>query len=149
VSRTTVYKHFPQRADLLRGAIESFDTGPAVVEVTGDLRADLRNLVGHLAMDLADDARSRVFAALIERAMHDPEVAEVRDGLMADGLDAFGEIVGKAVAAGELRPDIDVDLALAGLIGVFFAKRFLMGSPVGVDRLDHVIDEFIAIHRPR
>jgi len=147
VSRTTVYKHFPTRGDLLRATIEVM--GKAVPpELTGDLRNDLQRLVGDIVSDLGDDQRTRAIAAMIERAQHDETVAAVRDDLVREARQQFRAIVAAGVAAGELRGDIDDDVAMAGLVGTFFFKRLMAGDTVDADLATRVVDAFLTSHRP-
>ena len=146
VSRTTVYKHHPTRADLIRAAIEVGH--PLFNEPTGDLRTDLSNFVGKLVEEFADDDRARSFAAFMERAQCDPELACVRDEMTCHGSNYFGDLVRTATAAGELRPDIDIELALAGLVGTFIFRRFMANQPVDDEVATRVIDQFLAQHAP-
>jgi AcrR family transcriptional regulator len=148
VSRTTVYSRFPRRADLLRAAIEEFGQ-PIPTELTGDTRHDLIALLADIVSDLADDERSRAIATMMERAQHDPTVAEVRDDLVCGGLDMFAAIVEAAVADGTIRDDIDVDLAMAGLVGTFLFRRFMVGNPLAADEVDRVVDDFLRCHATR
>lgn len=145
VSRTTVYKHFPTRAELLRHTIEVMGK-PVPTELTGDLHTDLRRMLDDLVTDLADDQRTRAIATMMERAQHDATVAKVRDDLVCEAQDQFRSIIENGVASGELRPDIDVDIALSGLVGTFFFKRFMVGDPVDADLAERAVTAFITNH---
>lgn len=148
VSRTTVYNHFPDRAALLRATIEAF-AKPRPSEVTGDVRTDLRRLLEGIVTDLLDEQRSRAFATMIERAQHDDTVAAVRDDLICEGQTQFAQIVANGITAGLLRSDIDVDLAMSGLLGTLFFRRFMVGRAVAHDEIEHLVDEFLRDHAPR
>lgn len=148
VSRTTVYKHFPTRADLLRATIEVMGK-PLPTELTGDLRTDLQRMLADLLADFGDERRTRAIAAMIERAQHDQTVAGVRDDLVGEAREQFRTIVLRGVAAGELRSDIDVDLAFAELLGTLFFIRFMEGGAVDADLGARLIDRFLAERRPR
>ena len=147
VSRTTVYKHHPTRADLIRAAIEVGK--PFGDQRTGDLRTDLSNFVGHLVEEFADDDKARAFAAFMERALSDPELAGVRDEMMCDGVDQFADLMRAGAAAGVLCADIDVDLALSGLVGTFIFRRFMTNQPVDEEVAGRVIDHFLEQYAPR
>ena len=143
VSRTTVYKHFPTRGELLRQTIEVMGK-PVPTELTGDLRTDLLALLDDLVADLGDDQRTRAVATMMERAQHDATVAEVRDSVVCEAVDQFRTIIDGGVASGTLRKGIDVDLAMAGLVGIFFFKRFMVGEPVDTALAERAVDAFIA-----
>jgi AcrR family transcriptional regulator len=148
VSRTTAYKHYPTRGDLLRATIEHVGR-PFPMELTGDIEADLRAFVHDVADDLGNDEHARAFITLMERAQHDPEIAAVRDGLVCDAEDQFRSMVTNAVTAGQLRHDLDVDIAMAGLMGAFFFRRFMANEPVDADYTDRVVTEFLRAHGTR
>lgn len=150
VSRTTVYKHYPERSDLLRATVDSIRKHlPDTASMTGDLRADIRTLIGQLATDLQDPVRARVMAMMMERALHDDAVATVRDAFIAELRLAFQAIVTRAVDEGELATGSDADLGLASLAGSLIFTRFLAGNQIDDDLAGAVIDNFIRTNAPR
>lgn len=142
VSRTTAYKHYPTRGDLLRATIEHVGR-PFPAELTGDFAADLRSFVADLVDDLGKDEHARAFITLMERAQHDPEIAAVRDGLVCDAEDQFRAMVTEAVDAGQLRADLDVEVAMGSLMGTFFFRRFMANDVVDPDYADRVVEHFL------
>lgn len=148
VSRTTVYKHFPTRAELLRTTIETYEQ-PIRTQVTGDLRTDLRALLGHLFEDLADDRRSCAFAAMLERALHDDVVAQVRNDIVEQGARTFATIISNGIARGEVRSDVDLEFAMGTLVGPVLLRRYLRGDALRTDELDGFLERFIETIAPR
>jgi len=150
VSRTTVYTHWPTQADLLRDTIESLGSAPiGPEELTGELRSDLDLLCGRIVSDLDDDQRAPMIINMMERALHDPTVATVRDEFLRVFSELFGSIIANAVAAGELRDDIDADRAMATLLGSFLFARFMSPKPFHPDFATAIIDDFIEVNSPR
>ncbi len=150
VSRSTVYNHWPSREDLLRATIDSIrDHKPAVDQLTGVLRTDLRSVLAPLIADLADDQRATMIATMMQRALHDPEVVTVRDEFLTEFADVFGQIVGTAISSGELRAGVDADRSLASIVGSFLFMRFMSSTVFDDDSADRVIDDFISANRPR
>jgi len=149
VSRTTVYKHYPTRADLLRSTVEATGkTVPDPADFTGDIRADLEIFFADLVADLVDDQRAPMIATMMERALHDRTFASVRDDLIGDFEPAFRQLVDHGVASGQLRAGIDVSLAMASIAGAFLFLRFM--SPHGFDAAaaGRIFDEFVASNAP-
>ncbi len=150
VSRTTVYKHYPERSDLLFATAEAIGKNlPDPADMSGDLRSDLATLLSILATDLRDPRTARVMAMMMERAMHDDAVALVRDTFMREIQAAFATIVANGVATGELAPGTDTQLGLAALAGSLIYSRFLADLPIDDALVDGVIDHFIATNAPR
>lgn len=150
VSRTTVYNHWPTREDLLRATIDSIGkVTPDVADLTGSLRDDLAMLCAPLVVDLTDDQRAPMIANMMERALHDTTVAAVRDEFLGAFHVVFAQVIANAVAAGELRHDIDVDRSLATLMGSFLFIRFMSNVTFDEAGAEAIIDDFAAVNAPR
>lgn len=150
VSRTTAYKHWPTRADLLRATIEEIKkASPPVEPLTGEVRADLQLLFGGFIHDLEDDQRAPLVAIMMEQARHDPTVAAVHDGLIADVEPVFRTIILSAIDSRDIRCDIDVDLALASIVGGLLFIRFVSPLTFSTEVAGRVLDEFVTTNRPR
>jgi AcrR family transcriptional regulator len=150
VSRTTVYNHWPTQADLLRDTIESLGNVPIHRDqLTGSLRPDLGLLCQQIIDDLIDEQRAPMIANMMERALHDPTVASVRDGFLGAFAEVFRTVIRQGVDAGELRADIDADRAIATLLGSFLFARFMSSDRFDRDYADTVLDEFVIVNSPR
>jgi len=150
VSRTTVYNHWPTREDLLRATIDSIGkVTPDVDDLTGSLRDDLALLCAPLVVDLTNDQRAPMIANMMERALHDPTVAAVRDEFLGAFHAVFTRVIANAVEAGELRRDIDADRSMATLMGSFLFIRFMSNTTFDDGVAQAVIDDFVAVNAPR
>jgi len=150
VSRSTVYNHWTSREDLLRTAIDSIrNHKPAIEDLTGALRADLRTVLAPLITDLADDQRATMIATMMQRALHDPEVVTMRDEFLTEFAEVFARIVATAISSGELRPSVDAERSLASIVGSFLFMRFMSSIVFDNDAADQVIDDFISANAPR
>ena len=145
VSRTTAYKHYPTRAALLRAAIESIDKHDFDdLKFSDDLATDVRNIFSGFVADLGDAEQSKLMA----RALHDPALAQVRDEFMAELRPVISEAFRRAIARGELRADLDLELAWRTISGSLVFTRFLTSDPVDDEFLERVIDYFIEANAP-
>lgn len=150
VSRTTVYNHWPTQADLLRDTIESLGKVPiGLDQLSGSLRPDLELLCGQIVQDLSDEQRAPMIANMMERALHDPTVASVRDEFLHAFAEVFRAVIRSGVDAGELRCDIDADRSMGALLGSFLFERFMSPDRFGPDYAAAVLDDFILVNAPR
>jgi AcrR family transcriptional regulator len=150
VSRTTAYKHWPTRADLLRSTIEELGRARVADEdLTGDLRTDLRLVVADIIDDLADDQRAPLVAAMIQQSLHDPTVAAVRDDMLAEFAPVVRTVLEAGIGAGELRADLDTELAMATILGSFLYMRFMTPEPFDTATADRILAEFVAANAAR
>lgn len=150
VSRTTVYKHFPERTDLLFVTAQAIGKNvPDQGELTGDLRADLRMFLNHLAGDLRDPVHTRVIAMMMERGLHDDAVAVVRNTFMQEFREVFTSIVLAGVDSGELSETVNAELGLASVAGSLIYSRLLADRVIDDELVERVIDNFIRTNAPR
>ena len=146
VSRTTVYKHHPTRSSLIRASLEFQDPFPD--EFTGDLRADLMAMVGHLVDDLADEEKAHRFATFLERSCSDPELEDGADEIVNRGRVMLTELLEHGVRTGQIREGIDPSYVMSGLIGTFLFRALLSNEPVNREVAADVIDHFLTHHSP-
>jgi AcrR family transcriptional regulator len=142
-ARTTLYRHWPQRLDLLRDLITEevhlLHTAP-----TGDVRADLVAELETFRVAITTTGLGRVMIAIGQQASDDAELAELSSAVHADGTRVLDEVITAALARGELRAQIDRDVAVAQLVGpVLF--RYLFGSHEELDGdfVASVVDLFL------
>src|SRR3546814_16342018 len=86
--------------------------------------------------------------AIGQQASDDAELAELSSAVRADGTRVLDEIITSAVARGELRAQLDPDMAVAQLVGpVLF--RYLFESHGGIDGafVVSVVDLFLQLGR--
>lgn len=149
-SRTTLYKHWPTRADLLRSAIEKIGSHELPEgDLTGSLRKDLQRLLGGLVRDLGNETTANLIITMLERAQHDPSVATVRDQMRSEIEESFDAVFAAAVESGELRPDLDGRRAMASLAGSLFFIRFLADESIDDALAERIVDDFVATNAPR
>jgi AcrR family transcriptional regulator len=83
-SRATIYKHWPTREALFLDAF-SYRPGGAHSIPTGDLRADLIAELTMFRQGMERQRLDRALAALAALTTSIPELAEIRDRLVAEG----------------------------------------------------------------
>ncbi len=132
VARSTIYRHWPDRADLLGQAF----TVVCSVQPTpdhGSLVADLRHKAIHLARGLTDEPWGRMLPSLVGAAEHDDDL---RRGLLAFNAERRGEsqeLLQRAVERGEISGDHDLHGALERFIAPFFFRRVVTHEPLDDD----------------
>jgi len=143
-ARTTLYRHWPQRLDLLRDLISDevrlLHTSP-----TGDLRQDLIAEMEAFRAAVTTSGLGRMMIAIAQQARDDGELADLSSSVRADGSQVLREIIAAGVERGELPVNLDPGVAVAQLVGpVLF--RFLFESEIDFDTVfvTSVVDWFLA-----
>lgn len=150
LGRATVYRHWPDRMDLLRDAVRHASSRLMVeIKVTGDVRRDLEATLGLLARGLDQQHLGVVLSGLMERAARDPDLAAIKVGILQESLVPMREVLAAAIEAGQLRPELDVDRSYAELIGPVLYRGLLSGEPLSRAFIAGVVDDFVVVNRPR
>jgi AcrR family transcriptional regulator len=126
VAKTTIYRHFKNADDLSIAAIECMADDVAVPD-EGSLDADLRRLIAHFGELLRQPESRRMFVALLHRSLDDRDFERTlrRSREMEHG--PLRLVLQRAIARGEVDPEIDLELAMQFVKGPFVTS-FLVGG---------------------
>ena len=125
VARTTVYRRYRDKPELVSAAIETL-RGPVKRSATGDAHEDL---VAHLDNIRRNYGISLAGALLMEEP-YNPRLLELFRGRMVmPQRQIVAETLQEGIERGQIRPDIDVEAVLDLFLGAFFAAVFAGGRP--------------------
>ena len=125
VARTTVYRRYRDKADLVSAAIETL-RGPAKRPDTGDAR---RDLIAHLDSVRRNYGVSLAGTLLMEEP-YNPRLLELfRERMVIPQRRIVAETIQDGIERGQIRPDVNVERVLDLLLGAFFAAVFASGRP--------------------
>ena len=125
VARTTVYRRYRDKADLVSAAIETL-RAPVKRSASGDARLDL---IAQLESVRRNYGVSLAGALLMEEP-YNPRLLELfRERIVAPQRQLVAETIREGVERGQIRPDLDVERILDLLLGAFFAAVFAGGRP--------------------
>jgi AcrR family transcriptional regulator len=140
VHKTTVYRRWPTRAQLVVAAAGRLAAAEVPAARTADPIADLTQLAVAIARVLRSPTGSGALRAVIAATAHEPElVAAARDFLTGRYELAIG-MVRDAVAAGRLRGDVDPRLVWEAIVNPLHV-RTLLGTPAS----DHTARALVAM----
>ncbi|WCO66271.1 TetR/AcrR family transcriptional regulator [Iamia majanohamensis] len=146
-ARTTLYRHWPQRLDLLRDLIREEGRLTHTAK-TGDLRADLVAELEAFRVALTTTGFGSVFIAIGQQAGDDPEFADLNREMRAEGGRVLHGIVADGVQRGELASDLRPDAAIPQLVGpVLFRHLFEPDDVLDSEFVLSVVDWFLAAAR--
>ncbi|WP_069163220.1 TetR/AcrR family transcriptional regulator [Nocardia altamirensis] len=120
VGKQTIYRWWPSKGAVVFDAMLEMDSGPDGLALpdTGDIAADLRGLLRGSVAALTDPAFEPFLRAMYIEIQQDPEInAAYRERLLLPQRAAIAERLAAGVRAGELRDDLDFDLATDLLLG--------------------------------
>lgn len=140
VNKTTVYRRWPTKADLVRDALVATKASFAhEMPQTGALRTDLiaiaRTFVAH-----ASDPLGRSLVRMFAAESSDPEVIALARSLRDRNESPPRRLIEAAVARGELVSGVDHTVMLHALIGALHHRLFFMQEPPDEAFLTRLVD---------
>ena len=142
VHKTTIYRRWPTKAELVQDAVDAVGDEPPPLE-TGDLRADLVRALLVTRDRLAIPARAAVMRMLqAERA--NPEVAAISARLRARHRAVREGMVARAIARGDLPAGADAALITEIILSTVHARLLLHGDAVDEAYIGAVVDTVLA-----
>lgn len=151
VSKATLYKHWPDKDALciavltrIRGQLSA----PPQIN-RGDVRSGIVALLDHSPKEQRSDLQSRMMPHLVAYACRNPDFAKAwRAQVMEPPRAQIAELLKRAIAEGQLRPGLDLDLSVALLIGPMMYRRVLglAHARLPQDMAERVVEAFWSAH---
>ena len=146
IARTTIYRHWPDREDLLRDTVAAEEEPVAHIPLTGETRNALIAMLTHMAERIGRRRSARMLAVAVERSGHRGEAGGPHREMVRRRLEPLRKIIDAGVAAGDLAPELDVDLALSQLAGPVFFHAVFLRRKITADAVANVVDAFLAVN---
>lgn len=128
VNKTTIYRRWPTRADLVLDAVDKLSIEP-LVEDTGDVVNDLTAMLLH-ASSLWRTRVGRGIARVLIAERGDPEVDRIVARLRTRLRAPAQAILAGARAHGHLPPAADLDLMLDVIFGAVYTRLRESAAPL-------------------
>jgi AcrR family transcriptional regulator len=142
VNKTTIYRRWPEKADLVCAALKTVG-GPPDVPDTGHVRSDLiASFTAAMRGWATERGRGLGLVLSVERA--DPTVERLTRSLRERYRVARRAMLARAVARGELPPTADLDLLLVVLTGAVLTRIRQRPGPLDGAWLARVVDFTLA-----
>lgn len=140
VSRTTIYRHWPEPASLLDDAVIQ---GPPEgdLEPTGELRADLLSYLKQLQQVLNETDVPLVMAAMVDRAEHGGE----SDGSLAKLTSARAERLARHLGPALGRGAAAVKSLFPLIAGPLFFERLVARRQVSDALVENAVEAVFAL----
>lgn len=144
VAKTTIYRHWKSRSQLIFDAFESMLSSTPAVPPPGPVRERLTLILSSLVRGLTISEWAPAVTALIDAGDRDPEIRSLVHDFLVRRMAPSREVLHEAVEDGVLRPDLDIDLAVSMLVGPVFYRRLVSREPIDAAIAARVVDQFLA-----
>lgn len=148
VAKTTIYRHWKSRSQLVFDAFESLLKPGLMLPRTGTLREQLQAILSQLSRGVTVSEWAPTISALIEAGDRDPELRQLVHDFLVARMEHGREALRAAMRRGELREDLDVDVAIGVLVGPIFYRRLVSREPLNDAVVAEVVDQFLRSGAP-
>ncbi|MFT4050045.1 MAG: TetR/AcrR family transcriptional regulator [Solirubrobacterales bacterium] len=122
VSKATIYRRWTDKNDLVTAAI-TCSKAPDAEDLTGNTRERLVALLQATRERMIDGPGMIVQRQVLAEAGRNPELVELhRERTIGPRIAILHKVLQEGVEAGEVRPDLDLDLTCDLLVGSWMAR---------------------------
>src|SRR3954447_767931 len=141
VGKPTIYRHWPTAAAVAMAAFLETATYPAATATAGSALTDLRLQLAAIACAFA--ARTgRSVKAMIAASQGETELAKAfRNHFIAASHRAGRALLERAMTAGELRSNLDLEVTLDLIYGPLFYRLLVGHAPLDPGFTDTLLDQ--------
>jgi AcrR family transcriptional regulator len=150
VGKATIYRWWPSKAAVVMDAVLEAASPRIPFPDTGSAREDLRRQIASVIELYTRTKTGRGIRALIAESQHDPSVAEsLRDRFIASRRAEAATVFERGIERGELRPDLDVGVAIDALYGAVYYRLLVSHAPLDSAYADALIGQLFAAFERR
>jgi len=143
VARSTIYRHWPGKNDLLVDAIKHRLIGQPEVD-TGSLRSDVLVLLQDLVTWFGSSDGVMMVLHLLTVAHRDEQVKKLHRQATRNRRDYLAQVIQRAIDRGEIPKDLNPQEAANDLVGVFFYKKIVVHEEIDVEYAEARADRWLA-----
>ncbi len=143
VARSTIYRHWPDRADLLMESVRQ-RMGPRHAAPTGNLRVDLIAIYRHLGALLSGPDTGPMAAHFVAESRTDPEIAALHAKLTAKRRAEISGLIKAASDRGDLPSGTDALQMADDLTAAVFYRALIRHEPIDDEWVEAHVDRWIS-----
>jgi AcrR family transcriptional regulator len=140
VHKTTLYRRWGTREDLVLEAMLARAGEHISVPNTGSLRKDLFELAQTAATNAATPEVAAMARAVVAQMPHDGRLATANHRFWDERLALDGVIVEQAIERGEVAPDTQPRQVIESVLGPIHLRLLLTGEPINDAFLSGIVD---------
>jgi AcrR family transcriptional regulator len=143
VARSTIYRHWATRRDLLLATFHRLMPVPDDPDVSGSLRERLCTLIEAYVQRMNNAPWAAAIPTILDATERDPELAGVRARLQEQNRAPVRRTLELAIEQGELARDTDVPEAISQLAGPVVFRHLITREPTDRAFAHRVVDLFL------
>jgi len=141
-ARSTIYRHWPEPRDLVVETLTSMGRDFPVPD-TGSLRTDLERATAMMRPILDDPRTRRLLLDVTRAAAEDTDLERIRQQAISDRRQPVQLILQRAIARGEIDPDIDMTVAMHLVEGPLMSATVLQNLPITDEMMSSLVERIV------
>ncbi len=118
VSKAAIYRRFPSRDDLVAASLARLNDDLPAVPATGTARERLSLMLGRIRTTVPSSLTGRIMMHVAGEGQRQPELTEVFfQQVLVPRRERVVQVLQAGIRDGEFDPDLDIDSAVAALVG--------------------------------
>jgi TetR/AcrR family transcriptional regulator, regulator of autoinduction and epiphytic fitness len=143
VGKSTVYRHWSGKLELVEDAIRTLKAG-ITVPPAGSVRERLTDVLRQIAENMAASTWSACLPAIIDAAERDPEVLDILRRLGQERRQLLLDLLTEGRTTGEV-PDVDLNLLAECLVGPILVRRLLLHEIFDPETVPTLVDQLLTV----
>lgn len=139
VHKTTIYRRFPEKIDLVRATMQELFHENFQTKDTGSLRGDLIHF-GQVITAFFQSVEGQSLVRMMTTEGTDPELRSIVESVRANKEALPKRVIEGAVTRGEIHPATDGELLFKTLVGAIHHRLFAMEQCVSELNLAKLVD---------
>jgi AcrR family transcriptional regulator len=143
VGKSTIYRRWASKEELALELLLALASPHIAIEETGSTRVELTASVNNAIRGLTQSAFGPVIRALLSHIAVDPALGDpFRATVVQARRTEIAAVIARGIQRGDLRPDVEVDVATELLVGpVYF--RLMFGGDLNAEFATSVVDTLL------
>jgi AcrR family transcriptional regulator len=130
VGKNTLYRRYPNKLDLVVGAVRCYTNVGAPPPDTGTTHGDVRALVADLVAIVTGTPMGRMLPILVAVRTRVPELDAAYADIVADKRARSAAVVRRGIARGDFRADVDVEVVVDAFVSPVFYRFLVTNAPL-------------------
>jgi AcrR family transcriptional regulator len=149
VAKTTIYRRWRSKDELALAVLIDMVEDVVQTPDLGDTRKELIHFVDAAVRILGSTLMGRVMQGIVSDLAANPDLATAfRERVVAVRLAEVRRLVERGVERGDIRPDVDVELAHELLFGPVYYRLLLSGAPLRKGIGERIVDAVLKALAP-
>jgi len=148
IAKTTIYRRWRSKEDLALAALLEVIRDEPPARHLGNSQTALSAYLGQLIKNANSRLYGRILRGLISELAVDRELARgYREQVLARRIAAIRGLLLRGIERGELRPDLDMEIAIELLLGPIYYRLLMSGEPLTNAYIDRLVRALMAYGR--